>query len=123
VYWELTNLQKTLNKVTGLEKPEQILLELASNLFNEMCTTITNNILLKGHNVFLVQMPRDLSGEILKQISSFEDKLFEEIFELKKTKEDLALAEQKVNLGLQAYQEKETQLRDLATQFSRFSLK
>jgi len=116
-------LQKTLNKVTGLEKPEQILLELASNLFNEMCTTITNNILLKGHNVFLVQMPRDLSGEILKQISSFEDKLFEEIFELKKTKEDLALAEQKVNLGLQAYQEKETQLRDLATQFSRFSLK
>jgi len=96
---------------------------LTTNLFNELRITITNNILLKGHNYFLVQMQRDLSGEILKDISAFEDKLLEEIFELKKAKEELKLEEEKEKAELQSLQEKEVQLRDLSTQFSRFTIK
>jgi len=68
-------------------------------------------------------MQRDLSGEVLKDISAFEDKLLEEIFELKKAKEELKLEEENEKAELANFQEKEVQLRDLSTQFSRFTIK
>jgi len=118
IYWELNNLNQRSDEST-----ENLLNNLATNLFNDLRVTITNNILLKGHNFFLVQMQQDLSGEVLKEISAFEDKLLEEIFELKKAKEELKAEEEKERMDIQSFQDKELQLRDLSTQFSRFTIK
>jgi len=99
---------------------QKLLLSLVTMLFSEIRSIVTNNILLKCHHFFLVSMPRDLSGEILSDISSFDDKLMEEMFDLTKVKQDLKTEEAKETLNMKNYQEKEFSLRDLATQFSRF---
>jgi uncharacterized linocin/CFP29 family protein len=65
---------------------------------------------------------RNVSGEILKEVSSFEDKLIEEMFELKSVKEFLKKEEQLQQSNLSSHEAEEKQLRDLLQSFSRFKL-
>ena len=81
--------------------------------------------------------PRNISGEILREVSSFDNNLMEEIFELKVVKGVLKEEEEKERHVLQSYQEQEQILKvsaksrsdkaltlrqDLAAQFTRFKL-
>jgi len=121
IYWNSTgNANAHLPKSKSLDK--NYALEMAKKLFNENRDIIIDNILLKCHNRFLVVMQRDLSGEILKDTSSFDDKSLEEMFELRVAKEKLKRDEEREKQAQQSFQEKETVLRDLATQFSRLKL-
>jgi len=115
---ELISDIHSLSRKSG--KSDDIALQASSKLFNEMRNTILTNILLKCHNYFLFTMHRDLSGEILKDTSSFDDRLMEEIFELSKAKEQFKIDEEKEKGILASYSEKEIQLRDLTTSFTRF---
>ena len=53
----------------------------------------------------------------MKDTSSFDDRLLEEMFELSSAKEQLKKDEEKEKAHLAKDQERETTLRDLATQF------
>jgi len=123
LYWELTSgiSNYSISDVKGGTN-EKVLSTLATQMFEEMRDMIADNILLKSHNFFLVFMQRNLSGEILKDTSSFDEKLMEEMFELKMVKEQLKQQEEREKHNLQSFQEREVNLRDLSAQFSRFRL-
>jgi len=120
IYWETTAEQ--LSDMRSETKGESPVIPLSKHIFEEMRTTIHTNIILKAHNYFLFVMPRDLSGEILKEVSSFDDKLVEDMFELQKSKETLRDEEEVEKLNLNNLTQKETELRDLTSQFTRFKL-
>jgi len=120
VYWESSVEQVAdVRADSGTENP---ILLLTKHIFEEMRNTIYSNVLLKAHNYFLVVMQRDLSGEILKEVSSFDDKLVEDMFELHKSKEQLRVEEDIEKTTLASLTQKETELRDLTSQFTRFKL-
>jgi len=121
--WEdMKNVQYIVPKKGKQDEINRLLLSLSSKLFAETFHVIIDNILLKSHQLFLVTMQRNLSGEILKDISTFDDALLAEMFNLKATQEHLHNEEEREKLRFQLYTEKENQLRDLSTQFSRFKL-
>jgi len=121
--WEdMKNVQHIVPKKGKQDEINRLLLSLSSKLFAETFHVIIDNILLKSHQLFLVTMQRNLSGEILKDISTFDDALLAEMFNLKASQEHLHNEEERERLRFQLYTEKENQLRDLSTQFSRFKL-
>eukprot|EP01114_Cavostelium_apophysatum_P004905 TRINITY_DN1536_c0_g1_i1.p1 TRINITY_DN1536_c0_g1~~TRINITY_DN1536_c0_g1_i1.p1 ORF type:complete len:422 (-),score=162.34 TRINITY_DN1536_c0_g1_i1:86-1351(-) len=123
IYWELTGDQvSTPPDPKAVEVCKQFLLGMTTKLFEELRKNIVENVLLKCHNYFLVLMQRDLSGEILRDTSSFDDKLLEEMFELSTAKEKLKKDEERERTNERGHHEKETVLRDLSTQFSRLRL-
>jgi len=121
IYWEVTSKLAVPDKVTP-DSIQKFILNMSTQLFNDIRETITNNILLKCHNYFSVVMQRDVSGEILKDTSSFDDRLLEEMFELSTAKEQLKRDEEREKQNLKDYEDREKTLRDLSTQFARLKL-
>jgi len=118
VYWDEIGITEIKSDLQD-ENPK---LALAKFIFEEIKENIYTNVLLKAHNYFLVVMQRDLSGEILKQVSSFDDKMMEDMFELQKSKEQLREEEETEKGITNNLTQKETELRELTSQFARFKL-
>lgn len=108
--------------VHSVEDGDKLILQMSNQLYEESCQLITQNVLLKCHHYLAVQYHRDLSGEVLKHVSSFDDKLMEQVFDLHKEKERLRKEEDREREEGKRLQDKENQLRDLGTQFARFRL-
>jgi len=96
--------------------------ELANSLFIEQRDIVSQNILLKCHHYFNVELARNLSGVVLKEVSALEDKRLEQMFQMTRVKEQLKIEEQLETLNIDSYSDKEHQLRDFTNQFSRFRL-
>lgn len=58
----------------------------------------------------------------MKEVSSFDDKVMEEMFDLQKSREQLKIEEEIETNNINNYQQKENELRDLTSQFGRFKL-
>jgi len=122
LYWELKNGKFAVPGNGKADETQRLLLSLTSQLYDEMRDTIASNVLLKCHHFFLVDMQRNLSGEILRDVSSFNDSVMAEMFDLKATKENLRQEEDREKQQIVVFSEKENQLRDLSAQFTRFKL-
>jgi len=122
IYWETAAKDITISKRSTKESNVQVLFDATLKLFTDIKDTIVDNVVLKCHNFFVIVMQRDLSGEILRDTSSFDDKFLEEMFELTTAKERLKKDEEIEKANQLNYQEKESVLRDLGTQFSRLKL-
>ncbi len=75
-------------------------------------------------NNFLIYLTlpseRDISGEVLKEISSLNEKTMENIFELTASREQLKKMEVLETMSMNMLQQKEVANRDLMSSFSRF---
>lgn len=116
------SLPTPLTGIHGLEEGDKLILQMSNRLYQESCERLTQCVLLKCHHHFSVQYHRELSGEVLRHISSFPDTLLEQVFDLHREKERLRGEEEKEKEEGKKWADKENQMRDLATQFARFRL-
>jgi len=70
----------------------------------------------------LVVAGRDISGRLLKDISAFDEKAMDQMFELGKSRMLMKVQEENETKNMQLYENQEKMLRDLVTLFSRFKL-
>jgi len=92
IYWELTSEYADRN--LPLERNDQddtktAVVKLATDIFNQLRDRITQNVLLKFYNFFLVPMQSDLWTEIQAKVNCLSDSALEQIFEVSATKEKL----------------------------------
>ena len=101
---------------------EEYIASVTTKAFAQMVQKMSGNILMKCHNYFLVVASRDISGRLLKDISAFDEKAIDQMFELEKSKISMKQQENLETKNLQTYDNQEKVLRDLVTLFSRFKL-
>lgn len=115
--------QRALEEIGKREgDPQKRLKLVVTNLMKKMVEESLVSISMKCHHYFVVLFSRDISGEIVKHVSSLDDKVLEDMFELSTTKQQLQHEEAKENSILSSCQEKEQKIRDLSSQLLRFKL-
>jgi len=122
IYWDYNYGNLKIPKMKGAEDAIEYASNFTSAAFYSLSQQIITNIVMKCHNYFLVVAARDISGRLLKDVSSFNEKAIEEMFELDKTRQILKQEEERESKNLQMVDNQEKTLRDLVTQFSRFKL-
>jgi len=92
IYWDLTSEYSDrnlpLDRNDG-EDTKTAVVNLSTELFNELRDRITKNVLLKFYNFFLVPMQHELWNEIQGKVNCLSDSQLEQIFEVSATKDKL----------------------------------
>jgi len=119
INWDASQLSKY---PSDQPKRREYIQNLATKYLVESNKNVVSNLLLIAHHYFLFNCPKDLSGEILKDVSSFSEKMLEEMFELSNAKKELSTIQSNIEADLDLNAKQENQLRDLNGLFVRMKL-
>jgi len=120
IYWDLSNFTK--NKLPGTNASEEegrsAVRELATQVFDEIRSRLTRNVLLKLYNYFLLPMQSDLWGEIQGEITCMSDAVIEELFDVHATRQKMMETESTYVEMLTKNRDQEVMFLDAASNFS-----
>jgi len=120
INWDASQLSKY---PSDQPKRREYIQNIATKYLVESNKNVVSNLLLIAHHYFLFNCPKDLSGEILKDVSSFSEKMLEEMFELSNAKKkELSTIQSNIEADLDLNAKQENQLRDLNGLFVRMKL-
>jgi hypothetical protein len=122
IYWDLTSEYVDRNlplERTDQEDTKTAVVNLSTDIFNELRDRITKNVLLKFYNFFLVPVQNDLWNEIQGKVNCLSDSALEQIFEVNTTKEKLRDTTKQLNDDLVRCDEQDKQFMVYAASFSK----
>jgi len=122
IYWDLTSDYADRNLPLERNDNEDVktaVVNLSTDLFNELRDRITKNVLLKFYNFFLVPMQNGLWNEIQSKVNCLSDSSLEQIFEVGTTKDKLREATKTWEDELVKASEQDKQFMQYAGSFSR----
>jgi len=122
IYWELTS--EYADRHLPLERNNQddtktAVVKLATDIFILLRSRITQNVLLKFYNFFLVPMQGELWTEIQGKVNCLSDSALEQIFEVSSTREKLRQSIQALEEDLKREAEQDKLFMEYAGSFSK----
>jgi len=121
IYWDLTEYadRPLPTDRSDQEDTKTAVVNLSTDLFNEIRDRITKNVLLKFYNFFLVPMQSELWNEIQGKVNCLVDENLEKLFDVSTTKAKLSQNTQQLKEELSKATEQDKLFMEYANNFSK----
>jgi GTPase SAR1 family protein len=120
LYWHLSEYgeRKLPTDRSAADDARKAVVELATELFDETRTRITNNVLLKFYNFFFVPLQNALATDLQGRITTLNDKSLEQLFHLSEMQQRLSQLEKRSAERLRQLATQDEKFRAAASQFA-----